>query len=150
MNEDCVFCKMVSGKIPVKKIYESDHFFAILDNAPLIEGHALLIPKRHYNTIHDMNAEERAQVGEDMHALAEILKKEFGDHLTITNSNGKYASQEVPHYHIHFVPRKKDDRLWEAQDKSRLVLDKSSGFPRLNPPQEELAALANKLTGDTQ
>jgi len=146
--ENCVFCKIETGDIPATKIYESKHFFAILDVKPIVEGHCLLIPKRHYETIHDMNKEESKQFGEDCINLANMLKKHWPD-LTIANSNGKYASQAVPHYHVHFIPRSKGDRLWD-DDKSKIALDVSSGFERLSPSKEELTELANKLTGDKQ
>ena len=132
--------------MPTNKIYESDNFFAILDIKPLVEGHALLIPKRHYQRVDEMNEEEGRQLGVDMRNLSNLMKQYWPD-LSISNSNGKGASQEVDHYHIHFIPRKKGDRLWEG-DKSKLVFDVSSEFPRLNVPKEEIDQLAKKLMGD--
>ena len=134
--DNCVFCKIGNGEIPSNRIYESDQFFTILDVKPIVEGHCLLIPKRHFVTIDEMNMEERNQLGRDCVTLAKILKKYWPD-LTIANSNGKYASQAVPHYHVHFIPRSEGDRLWEG-DKSRIALDVSSGFDRLTPTKDEL------------
>jgi sulfate adenylyltransferase large subunit len=138
---------MVSGDIPVKKIYESDKFFAILDANPVTKGHALIIPKNHYQTIFEMPEEESAQMGKDIHAVAKMLGKEFGPHINIVNTSGEYASQSVPHYHVHLIPRQKDDRLWDGE-KSKIVLDTSSGFERLKPSKEEVKELANKLMGE--
>ncbi|MBW2985812.1 HIT family protein [Candidatus Woesearchaeota archaeon] len=144
---NCIFCKIEKGEVPAKKIYESKYFFAILDAHPIVEGHCLLIPKRHYETIHKMNKEESLQFGEDCITLAKMLKNYWPD-LTIANSNGKFASQAVPHYHVHFIPRQEGDRLWD-EDKSKISLDVSSGFERLKPSKDELEQLANKLIGDT-
>ncbi|MBD3259845.1 HIT domain-containing protein [Candidatus Woesearchaeota archaeon] len=146
--ENCPFCKMTRGDIPVTKIYESKHFYAILDKNPLVEGHALLIPKRHYKTIDEMNEEESRQLGIDMLNLSRKMKQYWPD-LSISNSNGEGASQAVPHYHIHFIPRTKGDRLWDGKN-SRIVFDVSSDFPRLEPSQEELGKLAKKLKGEAQ
>ncbi|MBW2994047.1 HIT domain-containing protein, partial [Candidatus Woesearchaeota archaeon] len=71
---NCIFCKIEKGEVPAKKIYESKYFFAILDAHPIVEGHCLLIPKRHYETIHKMNKEESLQFGEDCITLAKMLK----------------------------------------------------------------------------
>jgi histidine triad (HIT) family protein len=146
---DCIFCKIASGKIPSTKIFESEHFFAILDLNPVKEGHALVIPKRHFEIQTEMNDDERKDFGVALGAVADLLKKEFGEHMNFSNTSGKFASQSIPHYHMHIIPRQEADRLWDG-DKSRLVLDTSSGFPRLKLPKEEIAQLAKKLKGDTE
>lgn len=140
---------MVRGEIPVTKIYESKHFFAILDLHPITEGHALVIPKRHFEKQVEMNAEENSDFGIALTSVANILKKEFGDHMNLSNTSGKHASQSIPHYHMHVIPRQEGDRLWDGE-KSRIVLDTGSGFPRLEPSPEEIKQLADKLKGDTQ
>ena len=147
--ENCVFCKMVNGDISVKKIFESDRFFAVLDQNPVTEGHTLLIPKAHYEKQTDMPAEDRANLGNSLGAVADLLNKFFGDNMNISNTSGEFASQSVPHFHIHLIPRHEGDRLWDG-DKSRIVLDRSSGFERLKPSKEEIEQLANKLIGDKQ
>jgi len=147
--ENCVFCRMVSGEIPVKKIYESSKFFAILDQNPVTTGHTLLIPTAHYEKQTNMPAEDQAELGIALGAVVDLLNKYFGDNMNIVNTSGKFASQSVPHYHIHLIPRHEGDRLWN-KDKSRIVLDRSSGFERLSPSKEELTELANKLIGDKQ
>ena len=81
-----------------------------------------------------------------MKNLANKMKNYWPD-LSISNSNGKGASQEVPHYPMHFIPRSKGDRLWDG-DRSKLVFDVSSEFPRLEVPKEEINQLAKKLMGD--
>jgi len=146
---DCIFCKITNGEIPATKVHESEHFFVILDLNPVKEGHALVIPKRHFEIQTEMNDEERADFGVALGAAADILKKEFGEHMNISNTSGKFASQSVPHYHMHIIPRQKGDRLWDG-DKSKLILDTGSGFPRLEIPKEEIAQLAKKLKGDTE
>ncbi len=143
---DCIFCKLASGEIPSTKLYESDCFYAILDQNPVTEGHTLVISKRHYKTQTEMNEEEMGDFGVTVGTVAKKLAEEFGNNMVIVNTSGEEASQSVPHYHIHLIPRKKGDRLWDGE-KSRVVLDRSSGFERLSPKKEELESLASKLAG---
>ena len=58
MKEDCLFCKIISGKIPSYKVYEDEAVFAFLDNNPASEGHTLVAPKKHFSKFTDMNAED--------------------------------------------------------------------------------------------
>ncbi|MFH1294558.1 MAG: HIT family protein [Candidatus Aenigmatarchaeota archaeon] len=141
---DCVFCKMVAGEIKPEKIYESEHFFAILDANPITKGHSIIISKRHFKTIFEMNDVETKQFGIDLFRISTLLGKTFGKHMNISSTSGEYASQSVPHFHLHFIPRQEGDRLWDG-DKSRLVLDRSSGFPRMVINADDLRKLAMKL-----
>ena len=54
---DCIFCKIIKGEIPSKKIWENENFLAILDVKPVGEGHTLVIPKKHFNNFLDLDAE---------------------------------------------------------------------------------------------
>ncbi|MBU1975852.1 MAG: HIT domain-containing protein [Nanoarchaeota archaeon] len=144
MMDKCIFCKIIAGEIPAHKIYESKHFIAMLDVNPVIAGHVIIVTKRHTKTIHTLNPEECKELGVAMHAVSKKLEKKFGSHLTMSNSSGEWASQSVNHFHIHMIPRTKNDRLWN-EDQSRIVLDKSSGFERLNMTIEELEKMADEL-----
>ena len=101
--QDCVFCKIVKGEIPCYKVYESQDFLGFLDINPRVEGHSLLIPKRHYRWVY--NVENFGEYWETAKKLAlaakKALKAEFITFLT--------HGLEVPHAHIHIMPRKKGE-----------------------------------------
>ncbi len=103
---DCIFCKIVKGEIPCHKVYEDDNFLAFLDINPVSLGHVLLIPKNHYRWVYDV-----PNSGEYWQAAQKIA-------LTIKNSplNPEYISfltmgNEVPHAHIHIIPRSQKDNI---------------------------------------
>jgi histidine triad (HIT) family protein len=106
MADDCVFCKIVSGAIPSQKVYEDDVAFAFLDIRPLALGHTLFVPKRHAVRFEDLDAESAARLWKAVHKLSpHILKAVNASASTIAVNNGRDAGQEVPHVHIHVVPR---------------------------------------------
>jgi len=140
----CIFCKIVKGEIPSHKIYEDDSYIAILDVSPVVEGHTLLIPKFHVETIFGLTDEQARDRGYAELQVVKKLEKVYGANIEIRNTSGKGASQEVMHLHYHLIPRKIGDRLWDG-DKSRNVLDKSSGFERLKMTKEELEVIVRRL-----
>jgi histidine triad (HIT) family protein len=110
MSDDCVFCKIAAGKIPSHTIHDDREVFAFLDIRPLTKGHALVVPKRHYVRIEDMPANEAATMMWTVHSLLPKLRAAVGaPSTTIAINNGKEAGQEVPHVHIHLVPRSDGD-----------------------------------------
>lgn len=110
MTENCLFCKIISGEIPSKKVYEDDTVFAFLDIYPASEGHTLVAPKKHYSNFTDMSAEDVASLFEAARKITAAVEKAFsaqGSNIGI--NNGEVAGQEVPHVHVHVIPRKKGD-----------------------------------------
>lgn len=114
---DCIFCKIVSGEIPSKKIYEDADFLSFLDIFPAGRGHSLVIPKEHHQDIHSVPSEVYA-------GLASVAKK-IADHLqsrldsegtTIFQMNRESGWQTVFHIHMHVIPRWKDDSLHKPWD----------------------------------
>ena len=142
--ENCIFCKIARKEMNGHIIYEDKYYIALLDVNPIVYGHTLLIPKRHYKTIFDLGEEETKNLGRVIKYISDILNKEFGPNINISNTSGKYASQSVEHFHFHFIPRKKDDRLRDGE-KSKIILDRSSGFERLKPSDEDLEELCKRL-----
>lgn len=142
--QECIFCKIVQGKVPCFKIYESELFLAFLDINPIIEGHTILISKRHFEKIYDLKEREQEWLGMDLFQVIKLLERRFGPNVVISSTSGKYASQTVPHFHFHLIPRQKNDRLWD-KDKSRIILDRSSGFSRLETTPKELKTLAKAI-----
>lgn len=105
-KEDCIFCKIIKGEIPSKKIYEDEKVIAILDINPVTEGHTLVIPKEHYEDIYDIPAEILSNVTIVTKELATKYKYILGNEGTsLLQSNGKDAGQEVFHFHMHLIPR---------------------------------------------
>lgn len=103
---DCIFCKIVNGEVPAKKIYEDEKTIAFLSIEPLTFGHTLVIPKEHYEDIFDMPEELLKEVFVSVKKVSEILKEKLKcDGINVMNSNGKVAQQDVFHYHVHVVPR---------------------------------------------
>lgn len=116
---DCIFCKIVAGEIPSTKIRENADTFAFLDIKPLNPGHALVIPKKHYENIFDVPEEILAQVIIETKHIATAVKKVTGaDGIGIGQNNGKAAGQVVHHIHFHIIPRHLDDgySAWSRKD----------------------------------
>ena len=105
---DCIFCKIVSGQIPARLIKETMHSLAFLDAFPLAKGHTLVIPKNHHVKIQDMSDEENSDLFSLVHKVLPKVDKLTGATLVAIH-NGKEAGQEIPHVHVHLVPRTADD-----------------------------------------
>ena len=105
---DCIFCKIVSGEIKSKFLKETKYSVSFLDAFPLATGHVLIIPKNHHQKIQDMSIEENTDLFSLVHQMIPNVDKITGSTL-IAIHNGKDAGQEIPHVHVHLVPRSKDD-----------------------------------------
>ncbi len=102
----CLFCKIASGEIPGKKVYEDANVFAFLDINPRNPGHTLVIPKKHATTIMDMGEKDVGKLFESVRYVAEAVQKGTkAEGLSIVQSNGKAAGQVVTHVHVHIIPR---------------------------------------------
>jgi histidine triad (HIT) family protein len=109
-NSNCIFCKIAQGKLPAKKIRESNNFIAILDTHPVTNGHTLIIPKKHFVTLLDI----KNNLGEEMLKIlkevsSNLLEKKIGDGFNLIMNNLECAGQVVKHAHIHIIPRKEED-----------------------------------------
>lgn len=105
---DCLFCKFVSGEIPVNKVYEDDNFIVIRDIAPEAKNHFLAIPKTHYKFLKDMTKAESEKLAEiigKIPMLEEELELKNGFRLVV--NQGDDACQTVPHLHIHILSGEK-------------------------------------------
>lgn len=105
---DCVFCKIVSGKIPAKIIKETKESLVFLDAFPLTRGHTLVIPKTHYQKIQDMSKEDNSDLFDTVHDVIPKVDQLSGATLVAVH-NGKESGQEVPHVHVHLIPRSSED-----------------------------------------
>jgi histidine triad (HIT) family protein len=105
---DCIFCKIVSGAIPAKKLYETKYSLAFLDAFPLVRGHTLVIPKNHYGKIQEMTKSDNQDLFETVQVVAKKLES-ISDSSLVAIHNGKESGQEVPHVHVHLIPRNRTD-----------------------------------------
>ena len=105
---DCIFCKIVSKEIPTKILVETDSCLGFLDAFPLAKGHALVIPKNHYEKIQNMPKELNIELFTMVHELISKIDSLTGSTLVAIH-NGKESGQEIPHVHVHLIPRSKTD-----------------------------------------
>jgi len=105
---DCIFCKIVKGEIPAKIIQETTKSLAFMDAFPLAKGHSLVIPKNHYEKLQEIPPEENAELFETVRNVLSKVDK-LTNATLIALHNGKDSGQEVPHVHIHLIPRSKQD-----------------------------------------
>lgn len=108
--DNCIFCKIVAGDIPSMRIYEDEDCIATLDIGPASTGHTLIIPKKHYKDLTEMNGE---LAGKLLMAAREIGMRQMerlgAAGFNIVQNNGAAAGQTVLHFHIHVIPRYEGD-----------------------------------------
>ncbi len=108
--EDCIFCKIANKEIFVERIYENDNFFSILDANPKIEGHTLIISKKHFENILELPSILASELLDCIKETAMILMKKYNaEGFNVMNNNFDAAGQVVKHVHFHILPRKKGD-----------------------------------------
>jgi len=109
-KDDCIFCRLANGDIPVDAIYEDDLVKVIFDAGPASEGHVLIIPKSHADGIYDLTDEQAERIFAVAVKVSNALKKAFEpDGLNVVQNNGEIAGQTVFHFHMHLIPRYKGD-----------------------------------------
>jgi histidine triad (HIT) family protein len=126
---DCIFCKITAGIIPCQKIYEDNNFLGFLDNKPFTLGHTVVIPKKHFRWVYDV---------EDIGAyweVANLIAKTQINNLSPTFVTFLTMGNQVPHAHIHVIPRYKDDKLTGLFSEDL----------RQHPTEKELNEISTKL-----
>ena len=116
----CIFCKIVNGEIPSKKVYEDNDVIAILDISQATKGHTLVIPKKHYANILEIEDSEYIKVMKVLKNVTSKINDAYKPKgFNILNNCGEVAGQTVMHYHVHIIPRyDKDDIKLEFTDHS--------------------------------
>lgn len=103
---DCIFCNIVAGTKPCHKVLETDLVLSFMDILPASEGHTLVIPKQHCETVFDISESAMQAVALAARRIAAAIRAELApDGLTIAQANGAAAGQTVMHYHLHLLPR---------------------------------------------
>lgn len=109
--ENCIFCKIIKGEIPSYTIYEDENIKVFLDINPNSNGHALIIPKKHIKDIQEINSTTFTQI---LDVIQNNIYKKLKDKLNcdgITIVQNNEYGQEVKHFHIHIIPRYKNDNV---------------------------------------
>lgn len=131
MEKDCIFCKIIKGEIPSYKIYEDKKVFAFLDINPINSGHTLIVPKKHFKNIFDLEEEIAKHMICVAKKISLALKKIGADGVIISMNNGEAAGQAVLHVHIHIIPRFEGDGL--------------TSWPTKKMGEKELKEITNKI-----
>ena len=130
MVEQCTFCRIARKELSASHVYEDDKTIAFLDFRPLSEGHALVVPRKHYENIHETPDDEVAHLFKIVKKVATAVKKDLNaDGISVFQNNGPAAGQVVFHIHVHIIPR------FEAQKRRQ----------RRNASIEELDVIAERI-----
>jgi histidine triad (HIT) family protein len=112
--DTCTFCKIISGQIPVTKVYEDPDVLAFLDIGPISDGHTLVIPRQHFENLNDCPAEVLAGVASILGRVAMAVVSAVGaDGYNLLCNNGRAAGQVVNHLHFHIIPRRSGDGVFD-------------------------------------
>ncbi len=134
-DTNCIFCKIANGEIPSKTLYEDDKFRVILDLGPASKGHALILPKEHYADLYELQEETAGEVMKLAKKMAAQMTQRLGcEGFNLVQNNGELAGQTVFHFHMHLIPRYRDDGQkigWKPQEAT----------------QEELETIRAQITG---
>ena len=135
---NCTFCKILNQELPASRIIEDKHNLAFLDIHPVSSGHTLIIPRRHVESFTDLTKEEVTQLFEMGKVVASHLKNVVEDcgGVNLSLADGAVAGQEVPHAHLHVIPRKEGDGFgWKFPP----------GYSEKAAPREDLERIAALL-----
>ena len=110
MSKDCIFCKIANKEISSKRIHENDNFFSIFDLNPKVEGHFLVISKKHFENIFEMPSSLGSEFLDCVKKTAmKIMKEQKSEGMNVVVNTMESAGQVVKHFHAHILPRKKGD-----------------------------------------
>lgn len=142
VDYNCIFCAIAAKRAPASIVYESENALAFLDINPVVEGHTLVIPKKHSRNIFDIDDESGKAVIHASRVVARALRAAFNaDGLTILQSNERAGGQAVFHYHAHLAPRFYHDGLMSRSDTERNLQWRAR--PKASPA--ELEKIAEKI-----
>jgi histidine triad (HIT) family protein len=106
---DCIFCGIVAGKLPSTTIAQTERVIAFMDINPVTPGHALIVPRSHATDLFDITSEDLAARAQLAQQIANRAKDRLGaDGINLLNCTGEAAWQTVFHFHLHVIPRYKD------------------------------------------
>ncbi|WFD48078.1 bis(5'-nucleosyl)-tetraphosphatase (asymmetrical) [Malassezia furfur] len=129
-DENCIFCKIIAGKIPSRKFIETDKAYAFLDIGPTAPGHSLIIPKYHAAKFHELPDDTLSDI---LPVAKKIALATGATDYNLLQNNGRIAHQVVDHVHFHVIPKPNEEQ--------GLVV----GWPSTNPSKEELDEVYKKM-----
>jgi histidine triad (HIT) family protein len=109
-EENCLFCRIVSGEVSAVVVYEDANTLAFLDHRPLFPGHTLVVPREHYETLGDLPATQVGPLFKNVQLLSRAVESAMEAEGSFVAMNNR-VSQSVPHLHVHVVPRRRKDGL---------------------------------------
>lgn len=109
-DDNCLFCRIVSGELPATVVYEDEVAVAFLDHRPLFHGHTLLVPRDHVETLGELPVSLVGPYFKAAQVLARAVESGLEAEGTFVAMNNR-VSQSVPHLHVHVVPRRRKDGL---------------------------------------
>lgn len=110
--QDCIFCKIVKKELPAFIFYEDEFVIGFLDINPLVEGHTLVVPKTHYESIFDIDEEALQKIISVSQKISKRIKEALRvEGVNLINASGVVAGQSVPHFHLHIIPRRAGDEI---------------------------------------
>ena len=134
-EDNCLFCRIVSGEVPATIVYEDDNSVAFLDHRPLFHGHTLLVPRVHVETLGELPVSQVGPFFKTAQLLSRAIEPALEAEGTFVAMNNR-VSQSVPHLHVHVVPRRRKDGL------------KGFFWPRTKYKSEEEMLAVKKLIAD--
>lgn len=130
--DNCIFCRMAAGKVQSLKIYENEKTLAFMDIAKDVDGHILVIPKKHCRNILDCDQETLFDVMRTVQIVSKHLTEHCGyEGVNLLNASDESAGQSVPHFHIHVIPRRRDDGI--------------DAWPRFKGAKEDIQSVFEKV-----
>lgn len=109
---DCIFCKIAAGSAPSMKVYEDEETIAFMDIAKDVDGHIVVIPKKHCKNVLDCEPDTLYAVMKTVKNVSLHLTERCGyDGVNLLNASDESAGQSVPHFHIHIIPRQQNDGI---------------------------------------
>jgi len=129
---ECIFCKIINREVTANIVYENDRVLAFLDINPINRGHTLIVPKKHYGNVYDITEDYLKDVAVAAKKISSAIKRGLrAEGVNILHASGGAAQQSVFHFHLHLVPRFRDDGL--------------NTWPRSGYKEEDLEVVAREI-----
>ncbi len=120
MKKDCVFCKVINNELPSHRIFENKNILVIMDIMPLNDGHLLVMPKTHYETILDIPVDLAGEIMMISKKMARHIQTVLhSEGISMLQNNFQAAGQVIPHFHMHLIPRNSNDGVrlfWSSKE----------------------------------
>ncbi len=132
---DCIFCKIVNGEVPSLRVYEDENTMVFMDIAKDVDGHMVAIYKKHIKNILDCDADTLSHLMSTVKKIANHCVDECGyEGVNLLNASDESAGQSVPHFHIHIIPRRRNDNVdaWPIFDGANYEIEEIYEKIRIN------------------